>query len=640
MPYITLDNASLAYGHHALLDHASFQLDAGERVGLIGRNGAGKSSLLKVIAGTSKLDDGTVWRDPGARVVYVPQEPELDATHTVFEAVSEGLGNLQQTIVDYHQVTHDMGMPDADIDALMTRMQALQHDLDAHNGWAAQSRVEAVLSRLNLDADALISTLSGGWRKRVALGRALVAEPEVLLLDEPTNHLDLSAIEWLEDLLLGFNGSVLFITHDRRFLDRLATRITELDRGKLTDFTGNFTQYQAKKEELLAVEETHAAKFDKFLAQEEVWIRQGIKARRTRNEGRVRRLESLRLERAARRERQGNVKLNVDAGERSGKLIAELENVSKGYGDKVLIKDFSTRILRGDKIGLLGPNGIGKTTLLKLILGEIEPDSGHIERGSKQSVAYFDQMREQLDEEATLADTISPGSDFVEIGNERKHVISYLEDFLFPPQRSRSPVKSLSGGERNRLLLARLFARPANILVLDEPTNDLDIDTLELLENLLQDFNGTLFLVSHDRAFLENTVTQVIAFEGNGKLTEFGGGYDDWQRYTQKRIEDEKAINNAQQAKAKQSAVSANANQSVSKPAASKLSFKEQKELEELPLAIDKLENEQASINAELIKPENYSNAALIKTLQTRLDEITAEIENKITRWDALEKKL
>jgi ATP-binding cassette subfamily F protein uup len=640
MPYITLDNASLAYGHHALLDHASFQLDAGERVGLIGRNGAGKSSLLKVIAGTSKLDDGTVWRDPGARVVYVPQEPELDATHTVFEAVSEGLGNLQQTIVDYHQVTHDMGMPDADIDALMTRMQALQHDLDAHNGWAAQSRVEAVLSRLNLDADALISTLSGGWRKRVALGRALVAEPEVLLLDEPTNHLDLSAIEWLEDLLLGFNGSVLFITHDRRFLDRLATRITELDRGKLTDFTGNFTQYQAKKEELLAVEETHAAKFDKFLAQEEVWIRQGIKARRTRNEGRVRRLESLRLERAARRERQGNVKLNVDAGERSGKLIAELENVSKAYGDKVLIKDFSTRILRGDKIGLLGPNGIGKTTLLKLILGEIEADSGHIERGSKQSVAYFDQMREQLNEEATLADTISPGSDFVEIGNERKHVISYLEDFLFPPQRSRSPVKSLSGGERNRLLLARLFARPANILVLDEPTNDLDIDTLELLENLLQDFNGTLFLVSHDRAFLENTVTQVIAFEGNGKLTEFGGGYDDWQRYTQKRIEDEKATNNAQQAKAKQTATSANANQPASKPAASKLSFKEQKELEELPLAIDKLENEQASINAELIKPENYSNAALIKTLQTRLDEITAEIENKITRWDALEKKL
>jgi len=639
MPFITLDNASLAFGHHALLDHASFQLDAGERVGLIGRNGAGKSSLLKVIAGTAKLDDGNVWREPGARIVYVPQEPELNPDHTVFEAVAEGLGTLQQTLVDYHQVTHDMSMPDADIDALMARMQALQHDLDAQNGWAAQSRVDAVLSRLNLDADALISTLSGGWRKRVALGRALVAEPEVLLLDEPTNHLDLSAIEWLEDLLLGFNGSVLFITHDRRFLDRLATRITELDRGKLTDFTGNFTQYQAKKEELLAVEETHAAKFDKFLAQEEVWIRQGIKARRTRNEGRVRRLEALRLERAARRERQGNVKLNVDAGERSGKLIAELENVSKSYGNKVLIKDFSTRILRGDKIGLLGPNGVGKTTLLKLILGEIEPDSGHIEQGSKQSVAYFDQMREQLDEEATLADTISPGSDFVEIGNERKHVISYLEDFLFPPQRSRSPVKSLSGGERNRLLLARLFARPANILVLDEPTNDLDIDTLELLENLLQDFTGTLFLVSHDRAFLENTVTQVIAFEGNGKLTEFGGGYDDWQRFTQKRIEDQKAADSAQQAKAKQAAASSSA-PAPKTAAPSKLSFKEQKELDALPLAVEALETEQANINDELVKPETYSNAELVKTLQARLEKIEAEIEAKLMRWEELEKKM
>lgn len=642
MPYITLDNASLAFGHYALLDHASFQLDAGERVGLIGRNGAGKSSLLKVIAGTAKLDDGTVWRAPAVRIVYVPQEPELNATHTVFEAVAEGLGTLQQTIVDYHQVTHDMGQPDADIDALMARMQTLQHELDAQNGWAAQSRVDAVLSRLNLDADALISTLSGGWRKRVALGRALVAEPEVLLLDEPTNHLDLSAIQWLEELLLTFNGSVLFITHDRRFLDRLATRITELDRGKLTDFIGNFTQYQAKKEELLAVEETHAAKFDKFLAQEEVWIRQGIKARRTRNEGRVRRLEALRLERAARRERQGNVKLNVDAGERSGKLIAELENVSKAYGDKVLIKNFSTRILRGDKIGLLGPNGVGKTTLLKLILGEIEPDSGHIERGSKQSVAYFDQMREQLNEEATLADTISPGSDFVEIGNERKHVISYLEDFLFPPQRSRSPVKSLSGGERNRLLLARLFARPANILVLDEPTNDLDIDTLELLENLLQNFNGTLFLVSHDRAFLENTVTQVIAFEGNGQLTEFGGGYDDWQRYTQKRLEDQKAAESAQLAKAKQSAASTNSagTGTASKSTSSKLGFKEQKELESLPLTVEKLEAEQAGINDELAKPETYANAELIKTLQTRLGEIETEIETKLMRWDELEKKM
>ncbi|WP_047536736.1 ATP-binding cassette domain-containing protein [Methylotenera versatilis] len=634
MPYITLDQASLAYGHHPLLDHADFQLDSGERVGLIGRNGAGKSSLLKAIAGTIKLDEGSVWRAPNVRVVYVPQEPELDTSHTIFEAVAEGLGSLQQTIIDYHAVTHDMGMPDADIDALMTKMQALQHDLDTQNGWAAQSRVETVLSRLKLDADALISTLSGGWRKRVALGRALVAEPEVLLLDEPTNHLDLEAIEWLEDLLLGFNGSVLFITHDRRFLDRLATRITELDRGKLTDFVGNFTQYQVKKEELIAVEETHAAKFDKFLAQEEVWIRQGIKARRTRNEGRVRRLEALRLDRAARRERQGNVRLNLDAGERSGKLVAELENVVKAYGGRTLINGFSTRILRGDKIGLLGPNGIGKTTLLKLILGDIEADSGDIQRGTKINVAYFDQMREQLDEEATLADTISPGSDFVEIGNERKHVISYLEDFLFPPQRSRSPVKSLSGGERNRLLLARLFARPANVLVLDEPTNDLDIDTLELLESLLQEFAGTLFLVSHDRAFLENTVTQVIAFEGNAVLTEFGGGYDDWQRFTQQRLDDKKA-DNAAKANNKQNTASPK----QSKPT-NKLSFKEQQELEGIPAQIELLEAEQSSINAQLADSEIYvTQAPLVKSLQARLSEIENLLETLLARWETLDSK-
>lgn len=633
MPHITLDNASLAFGHHALLAKAAFQLDPGERVGLIGRNGAGKSSLLKAIAGTIKLDDGTVWRAPNVRVVYVPQEPELDNTHTVFEAVAEGLGSLQQTIIDYHQTTHDMAMPGADIEALMDHMQALQHEMDAQNGWAAQSRVETVLSRLKLDADVLVSTLSGGWRKRVALGRALVAEPEVLLLDEPTNHLDLEAIEWLEDLLLGFGGSVLFITHDRRFLDKLATRITELDRGKLTDFVGNFTQYQIKKEELLAVEETHAAKFDKFLAQEEVWIRQGIKARRTRNEGRVRRLEALRLDRAARRERQGNVKLNLDAGERSGKLVAELNQVNKSYGDKTLIKNFSTRILRGDKIGLLGPNGIGKSTLLKLILGEIEADSGTIERGTKINVAYFDQMREQLNEEASLADTISPGSDFVEIGNERKHVISYLEDFLFPPQRSRSPVKSLSGGERNRLLLARLFARPANVLVLDEPTNDLDIDTLELLESLLQDYSGTLFLVSHDRAFLENTVTQVIAFEGNGILTEFGGGYDDWQRYTTQRL-----IEKTKTAKTTVAPVAVATTSQHN--TAQKLSFKEQKELDALPAEIEQLEAEQAKINDSLADPNFYrDHAADVKPLQVRLARIEAEIESKMERWEALDSK-
>ena len=631
MPYITLENASLAFGHVALLDKAAFQLDAGERVGLIGRNGAGKSSMLKALAGQIKLDDGKVWTEKSARTVYVPQEPELNPDHTIYEAVAEGLGAVQKTLVAYHDVTHKMSEPDADFDTLMKEMEVLQHDLDNLGAWEMQSKIETVLTKLSLDADVVISTLSGGWRKRVALGRALVAEPEVLLLDEPTNHLDLEAILWLEELLLSFKGAVLFITHDRRFLNRLATRIVELDRGKLTDFVGTYSNYLVKKEELLAIETMQAAKFDKVLAQEEVWIRQGIKARRTRNEGRVRNLEKLRLERVARRERQGDVKLNIDAGERSGKLVAELSNVSKSYGDKTLITNFSTRILRGDRIGLLGPNGIGKTTLLKLILGEIEPDSGEIERGTKVNVAYFDQMREALDEEMTLADTISPGSDFIEIGTERKHVISYLEDFLFAPQRSRSPVKSLSGGERNRLLLARLFARPTNVLVLDEPTNDLDIDTLELLESLLQAYQGTLFLVSHDRDFLENTVTQVIAFEGNGVLDEFGGGYDDWLRFSQQR--------DAKKASNKQTVKKATPKQGEKpKAVVQKLSTNERKELETLPLEIETLETEQAGINEQFTDADIYRDQPdLVKTLQARLAEIEAEVETKLARWGILD---
>ncbi len=639
MPLITLNNASLAYGLTPLLDHVDFQLDAGERVGLIGRNGTGKSSLLKVLTSVSKLDDGKLWTSPGMRLAYVPQEPPLDPDHTIFEAVAEGLGPLKDVLTQYHAVSHALAEPDADTDALLAQMETLQHALEAQNGWQVQARVETVLTRLTLPADTMVSTLSGGWRKRVALARALVAEPDVLLLDEPTNHLDFAAIEWLENLLLDYNGALLFITHDRRFLDRLATRIVELDRGHITEFKGNFTAYLVKKEELLAIESQQSAKFDKVLAQEEVWIRQGIQARRTRNEGRVRRLERLRLERAARRERQGRVNLALDAGERSGKLVAELEHVSKAFNGRTIISDFSTRILRGDRIGLLGPNGAGKSTLLKLILAELEADSGTVTLGTKITVAYYDQMREQLDEEATLADTIAPGSDYVQIGEERKHVISYLEDFLFPPQRVRAPVKSLSGGERNRLLLARLFARPANVLVLDEPTNDLDIDTLELLEALLQDFGGTLFLVSHDRAFLENTVTQVIAFEGEGKLTEFGGGYDDWQRF-QAQAQATPRTGSVKPAATAPAAPEATEKSVVKSAVKSKLSFKEARELEGLPQAIEALENEQASINAALADGSLFrDDLSRAKSLQLRLAELALLMENTLLRWEQLESR-
>ena len=630
MPLLTLDNASLAYGHVPLLDAASLILEPGERVGLIGRNGTGKSSMLKAIAGEAYLDDGKVWRAPGIRLAYVPQEPVLDPTHTVFEAVADGLGEVRRLLLAYHEVTHSMGDPDADMDALMARMHDLQVDLEALNGWQVQARVDTTLSRLSLPEDAKISELSGGLRKRVALARALVMEPEVLLLDEPTNHLDLSAIEWLEGLLRDFTGSLLFITHDRRFLDNVANRIVELDRGKLSGFDGNFTAYQSKKIEMLEIEVVHNEKFDKVLAQEEAWIRQGVKARGTRNEGRVRRLEALRRERAQRREQSGNVNLTVEAGERSGKLVAELENVSKSYDGRTVISDFSCRIMRGDKIGLIGPNGAGKSTLLKLILGELQPDAGTVEMGTKISVAYFDQFREQLDDEATLIDTISQGSDFIEINGENKHVISYLEDFLFAPQRARSPVKSLSGGERNRLLLARLFTRPANVLVLDEPTNDLDIETLELLEALLQEYTGTVLLVSHDRTFLDNVVTQVIAFEGDGKLQEYVGGYDDWVRYKKTKLmadtkKPEPAQNKSRPAETKGAA-------------RAKLSYKESRELEALPEKIAELEREQADITTRLADSTLYlSQPAEAQKLQARFAQIDEEMLAAMTRWEALE---
>ncbi|OQW81910.1 MAG: ABC transporter ATP-binding protein [Proteobacteria bacterium ST_bin16] len=636
MPLITLENACLAFGHHALLDHANLQLNPGERAGLIGRNGGGKSSLLRSLAGEIKLDDGRLWRAPNLKLAYVPQEPLLNPANTVYQEVSTGLGNISQILLDYHAVSHALSETPENTEALLIRLQDLQGALEADGGWNLQAKIETVIDKLNLPADTLIDHLSGGLKKRVALARALVISPDVLLLDEPTNHLDFSSIEWLEGLLRDFSGSVLFITHDRRFLDNVATRIIELDRGNLQTFSGNFSDYQRQKAEMLEVEAIHNRKFDKFLAQEEVWIRKGIEARRTRNEGRVRRLEALRLERAARRDKVGKANINVDAGERSGKLVAELEHVNKSYGDKAIIKDFSCRIMRGDRVGLLGPNGAGKSTLLKLILGELQPDSGNLQQGTKLSVAYFDQMREQLNEEMVLTDTISPGSDFVEINGKRKHVISYLEDFLFPPERARSPVKSLSGGERNRLLLARLFTRPANVLVLDEPTNDLDIETLELLEALLQDYSGTLFLVSHDREFLDNVVTQVIAFEGNGKLCEYIGGYEDWIRA--KQFEDN---SNQQKTVSKQPETSPTSSSTAAKPARTKkLSYQEARELEALPGKIDMLEREQAKITLRLNEPTIYrDHPDEVKALQTRLAAIEKELTDCLAKWEELESK-
>jgi ATP-binding cassette subfamily F protein uup len=628
MPLVQLSKVSLAFGHVPLLDHVDLVIEPGEHIGLIGRNGTGKSSLLKTIEGRAVPDEGEVWRAPQLKLASVSQEPVFEPGRTVFEAVAEGLGEGTRLLVQYHAAVHALSEGHDD-PALLERLHVLQEALEANDGWTLQNKVEATLSRLQLPQDTLVDQLSGGLKKRVALARALVMDPDLIMLDEPTNHLDIASIEWLEETLVGFAGSVLFVTHDRRFLDRIARRIVELDRGLLASYPGNFSEFEKRKAEALAAEAVQSRKFDKVLAQEEVWIRKGVEARRTRNEGRVRRLESLRLERAARRDRSGQVQLGVAQGERSGRLVAELEHVSKRYGEKPVVVDFSCRIQRGDKVGLIGPNGSGKTTLLKLVLGEIEADSGEVRLGTKQSIAYFDQFRSALDEEATLAETISPGSDFVEIDGARKHIISYLGDFLFPPERARAPVKALSGGERNRLLLARLFSRPANILVLDEPTNDLDIDTLELLESMLQEYTGTLFLVSHDRAFLDNIVTQTIASEGGGEWKEYAGGYSDWLRARSKSPSQDAPVPKvAGEARAPRA------------PAKAKLSYKESRELGELPARLEALEREQGAIAARLADPMLYQQQpAEAKSLQDRHAAIEQELGKLLARWEALETK-
>ncbi len=651
MALITLLDAQLAFGHVPLLDHADFSLETAERVGLIGRNGAGKSSMLKILGGMDRPDDGTVQVQNGIRISYVAQEPQLDADATVFEAVRAGLARVIALIEEYC-----LGHGDLD---------AMQDEIEHLDGWNWEQRVNETLHRLHLNPEAVVSTLSGGTKKRVALAQALVAQPDVLLLDEPTNHLDLDSIEWLEGLLVDFKGSIITITHDRSFLDNVATRIVELDRGKLLSYPGNFAAYLLQKEEQLAQEAVINARADKLLAQEEIWIRKGVEARRTRATARIVRLDGLRSQREARREVVGSVNMDISSGAASGKLVGELTHVSKSFGDRRIVHDFSATILRGDKIGLLGPNGAGKTTLLKLILGELKadpappnspaPEPGHspwgtVRQGANIEVAYFDQMRNALDMEATLEDFISPGSEWIEIGNRRQHVKSYLGDFLFSPARANSPVKSLSGGERNRLLLARLFARPANVLVLDEPTNDLDIDTLELLEDLLQNYDGTVFLVSHDRTFLDNVVTSTIAYEGDAHWREYEGGVTDWLLQSKRASE-------IAQAKGQKGASPFNyGRDQAAKPAAAvaatplatpvavapaaktrKLSFKEQRELDGLPAAIAALEEEQLSITESLADGSLFAkDNAKALALTSRAAKIDEELMSALERWETL----
>ena len=656
MALITLLEAQLAYGHVPLLDHTTFSLETQERVGLIGRNGAGKSSLLKILGGLEKPDDGILQVQGNTRISYVAQEPQLDSDATVFVAVSAGMARAIALIDEY-----SLGHGDLD---------AMQSEIESLDGWTWEQRVTETLHRLHLEPDVLIGTLSGGNKKRVALAQALVAAPDVLLLDEPTNHLDLDSIEWLEGLLCDFKGSIVTVTHDRSFLDNVATRIVELDRGKLLSYPGNFAAYLLQKEEQAAQEVVINARADKLLAQEEVWVRRGVEARRTKAQGRINRLEVLRANREARRDVLGSVKLDVVSGAVSGKLVAELTHVSKSFGDHKIVNDFSTVILRGDKVGLLGPNGAGKTTLLKLILGELKADPapanapkpgpgesawGTVRQGANITVAYFDQMRNALDLDATLEDFISPGSEWIEIGNRRQHVKSYLGDFLFSPARANSPVRSLSGGERNRLLLARLFARPANVLVLDEPTNDLDIDTLELLEDLLQNFDGTVFLVSHDRTFLDNVVTSTIAYEGNAYWREFEGGVQDWLtqtkraneiaknsgknvsqnfNYGREQLSKEERLTNLPEAVAVAVAATVPA---AALPKSRKLSFKEQRELDALPDLIAKLEVEQKEISELLADGSLYAvdNSRALK-LATRSAQIDDELLAALERWEVL----
>jgi ATP-binding cassette subfamily F protein uup len=627
MPLLRFDNVSLAFGHLPLLAHVDFQIEPGERVCLLGRNGAGKTTLLRAIAGAVLPDDGEIWRHDTLRIAHLEQEVPADTEQTVYGVVAAGLGELGTLLAEYHHATHEAGGAQR---STLRRMADLQARIDALGGWNINQKVEMVLTRLGLPADERLANCSGGIRRQTMLAQALVSEPDLLLLDEPTNHLDITAITWLEDFLLDYRGALIFITHDRMFLKHVATRIIELDRGRLTSFPGDFEAYLRKKEELLEIEARAAANFDKKLAEEEAWIRQGIKARRTRNEGRVRALQAMRRERSQRLELQGKVRFGLNTGGLSGKLVVDLRGVSFRYGNKVIVRGLSTTILRGDRIGIIGPNGCGKSTLLKLILGEIEPTSGEIVMGTRLKLAYFDQHRRELDPEKTVRENMTDGSDYVTVQGRSRHVIGYLKDFLFPPQRIDSPVQMLSGGERNRLLLAKIFTQSANMLVFDEPTNDLDVETLELLEDLLADYRGTLLLVSHDRTFLDNVVTSTMVFEGQGKVGEYAGGYEDWLRQS--------AAAPRREAASRASIPPAVAVAEKPNNKNRKLSYKEQRELEALPKKIEALEAEQARLHTLMGDGDFYRQPSdRIAAAMERLEAVKNELEACYTRWQNLE---
>ena len=625
MALVSLQEVRLAFGGPELIDGVTLQIEGGERVCLVGRNGAGKSTLLRIITGEIVPDAGEVIRPQGLRIASLAQEVPQDLSGTVFEVVSEGLGGMVELLSEYHDLSNRLSRGEADI----TELERVQHLIESAGGWQTRQRVETVLSRLRLDPDAPAAELSGGYKRRVLLARALVNEPDLLLLDEPTNHLDIESIGWLEQFLLEFGGSILFITHDRRFLRTLATRIIELDRGRVTDWPGDYGTYLARRQAELDAEAVHRALFDKKLAQEEAWIRQGVKARRTRNEGRVRALEELRRERLARRQQTGSAAMRLNEAERSGRLVIEARGVGYGYEGRRLIRDFSTVIMRGDKIGIIGPNGSGKTTLLRILLGSLKPHSGSVRMGTRLDVAYFDQHRAQLDDEKSVMENVGDGCTEVTVNGRTRHIIGYLEDFLFPSDRARSPVKVLSGGERNRALLARLFTKPSNVLVLDEPTNDLDADTLELLEEMLMEYEGTVLLVSHDREFLNNIVTGTIVFEGDGRLVEYVGGYDDWLR--QRGPATPGLTGKAEKA----------AKQQRPRPRRERprvLTFKEERELEALPALIESLEAERAGLYETLADPDFYrQGGSRVPEAKARTGDLEKEITAAYERWEFLE---